>query len=99
MRPFKESTGSFVRNDPGIIIDFHQPLISPVFHHRPLDPIDSLLIRVNARVIEEIPERSDHSLADLALEIGFVEDGLDAIECDTDLGSHQTVNCVIQSIE
>ena len=39
--------------------------------------------------------RSDHSLTDLALEIGFVEDGLDIIECDADLGSHQTVNCVI----
>jgi hypothetical protein len=63
--------------------------------HRPLDPIDSLLIRVDARVIEEIPVRSDHSLTDLALEIGFVEDGLDIIECDADLGSHQTVNCVI----
>src|SRR6266545_3484963 len=50
----------------------------------PPDPIDSLPIRVDARVVEEFPERSDHPLADLSLRVRFMEDGLDAIEHDAD---------------
>jgi hypothetical protein len=58
----------------------------------PLYSIIALSIRLTHSSSGSMPalsrkswKRSDHSLAVLALEIGFVEDGLDAIECDADL--------------